>query len=106
MNIKYDQKVMQTPRGKCIYDKWRQAKDDGLLCDEWKEFPDFYKWAVRHGVGTETRLARKDKSKCFSTDNCKVIQKNDMGFSAVDWKDKWNKTVNRIRLAYGLEPLK
>ena len=106
MAFKYDQSIIGTEEGRRIYEKWRYARVAGV-CDEWRDFNCFYRWVMESGYEHGKILARIDVKKPFGPDNCRWAEKGDKGEASISTEKlikKWNKTVNRIRVAYGMEP--
>lgn len=50
------------------------AKRGITVCDEWKDFINFYNWSIENGFSEELALVRKDSSKGYSPDNCHYIK--------------------------------
>jgi hypothetical protein len=106
MYKKYDQKFLQTPEGKALWIKWRNARPAGL-CREWKDFEVFKKWALAHNYSSETLLKRYNPDLPHSPENSYFRPSQKRGTNSVtqDQVEKWNETVNRIRVHYGMKPL-
>lgn len=67
----------------------------------------FVEWALNNGCGEQTELRRHDKRKNHSpTNSYFVTPTGEFKGSKIDdgWAALWNKTVNRIRVHYGMEP--
>lgn len=105
MAAKYDRKFMRSFAGTALYNKWDYAKKGGL-CEEWEDFNAFCLWALNNGFECGKTLTRKDASKPYAPDNCLWCDEycSNKGVDKTEWVKKWNKTVNRIRVAYGMEP--
>ena len=97
--------IMKTEEGKVVYYKWRRARQGGC-CPEWEDFYAFYEWAIESGFSAGLALIRKDRTVPFSPENCEWVdyREKEKRYLAEEWIKEWNKTVNRIRVAYGMEP--
>ena len=102
---RYDPEIRYTDHGIKIYRSWVRM-NKGERCEEWKHFPAFYEWAVSHGYEDGAWLAKHDKSKPFSPENCSwYIPTKKYQDIPPEMVAKWNETVNRIRKHYGMPPL-
>lgn len=114
--MKYDNDFMQSTIGKALYYKWFRIKAIGC-CREWQDdFLAFASWCLDSGYKEGATLKRYDARQVYSPRNCYWAIKretptepqkkyeypsyNDGAFQAL-----WNKTVNRIREHYGMEPV-
>lgn len=57
------------------------------ICDEWRDFKVFYRWATKNGWAKGLELDRKDNNGNYEPDNCRWVT------SAVN---NLNKRTNRI----------
>ena len=53
--------------------KWRdkQYYAHVTVCDEWRHFPNFYRWAMTHGYREDLTIDRIDWRRGYSPDNCR-----------------------------------
>ena len=105
---KYNQAQRETLEFKTLYGRYKAPKSSKYR-DIFPTFQAFYDWSMENGFMYGAKLEIKDYSKPLTPDNCRwvmpaikttkitVEDKN-------DFVDRWNKTVNRIRVHYGLEP--
>ena len=105
MAIKYNQKFMRSDIGIALYNKWNYALRCGV-CDEWEDFNAFCVWALTNEYEYGKTLVRTDKLKPYGPENCHWAEDNadNKGFAKTEWIKKWNETVNRFRVANGMEP--
>lgn len=74
-----------------LYGIWQKAEDAHALCIEWHlDFSAFVDWSIDNGYASDRRLMRSDKTKPFSPDNCR-------------WIDKERRTENGIAESVGKE---
>ena len=43
------------------------------VCDEWKDYKNFYEWSIENGFNESLELDRIDEDKGYSPDNCQWI---------------------------------
>jgi len=51
-------------------------RKDTTICDAWKVFSTFEKWAVNNGYESGSRIVRIDKRQPFSPSNTKIIKQS------------------------------
>jgi hypothetical protein len=116
MAKKYDQDFKNSVTGKALYQKWVRMRYVGC-CREWQDdFMKFVQWSFDSGFRDGTMLKRLNEKEEYSPENCywtlrkaeptetkKVCEHR--GYTASAVQALWNKTVNRIREHYGMEPL-
>lgn len=72
-----------------LYDTWynilrrccmKSSKDYPLyggrgitICEEWKDYPVFYNWAITHGYKEGLTIDRIDNEKGYDTQNCRFV---------------------------------
>ena len=78
---------------------------------EFEEFPGFYRWAMKNGYTVGAKLLKYDLNEPYTPDNCFWIPHSERVENPTvppldhEWTKKWDETVNRIRLHYGMEPI-
>ena len=106
--VKYDQDFIKSDIGKELYSKWSDMKRKAGRCEEWDDFNAFCVWAFDQGFIRGAFVRRRDKHGLYTPENCYLITGKKIGHNIdpEDFINRWNKTVNRIRIAYGMEPLR
>lgn len=115
----HDPNLRYSEKGKRLYGFWKRIHRN-IDSPEFEQFTDFYYWAIANGYTDRARLYRYDREEPYSPENCfwvpvgdvagtKEPQKNgeqsNIYYLDSTWMRKWDETVNRIRLHYGMEPI-
>ena len=107
-NFAYPPGMTDSEHGKRLYQCWRSMRKKKDHAEEFDDYAKFYEWSMQAGYAIGCRLCRKDQTKPYSPDNCEWRPMKDAhpshGEENREWCVKWNKTVNRIRVACGMEP--
>ena len=105
MYVKHNQEFLKSPDGKSLYSRWRNIRRN--RCEEWNDFDKFAEWALENGFSKDLQLKRFDDSEEFKPGNCYFHKGKDRGYfmDSEEFCKRWDKTVNRIRKHYGLEPI-
>lgn len=64
----------------------RVAKKSGrdvCICDEWKDFNTFYKWAIENNYKKGKKLVRNDYTKGFNPENCRISDSKKGGHNSL-----------------------
>jgi hypothetical protein len=107
-SVVYDKELKDTQEFKTLYGRYH-SWSTRIYRDIFPTFQEFYDWSMSNNFVCGARLARKDPSKPYTQDNCLwVLPEGKEQHMTVDERkeiiDRWNETVNRIRVHYGLEP--
>ena len=108
--ITYDPQLRKTEHGRRIYAYWRRIRMDEFS-PEFEEFPGFYHWAMENGYTVGARLLKYDLDEPYTPDNCFWLAREDWKIGDAEeqrnraMEQKWDATVNRIRLHFGMEPI-
>lgn len=112
--MEYDTKEFrETLEGKELVYKYKHARLTGAEGTEFETFENFCKWAFANGYKPGMKLCRGEKRYNANTSYFRAQQgerkpkpKEDKGSDLIKSIAKWDKTVNAIRRAAGLQPLK
>ena len=106
--ITYDPEIRKTESGSRIYGAWKRIRTRSYDL-AFHDFIDFYTWARNEGYTIGDKLMRRDESLPYSPSNCYWKSSDDEEMSpawAVEWCEKWDETVRKLRKHFGLPPLK
>lgn len=105
--VVYDKDLKETPEFQQLYNKWNWIRKHNQL-DQFEKFMDFYNWSIENGFELNAKLKRLDNSKPYIPENCVWIapklKPTTNAEEEKEWIALWNKTVNRIRVHYGMKP--
>lgn len=75
---------------------------------QFANFTGFRRWAMAHGFQPGSELRRRDTEEDFTPENCYFAepckQPPFYGETKTDFIRRWNRAVNPLRVAVGLEP--
>ena len=92
--------------GQRLYACWLRTKNKGIS-KEFADYSGFYKWAMEACYQEGDKLVRHNPQEPFSPDNCVWVPKK-LEYRAcrdTEREQLWDKTVNRIRIHYGMKPI-
>ena len=102
----YPERMIKTDEGTALYGIWLRIRYSS--CELFSKYPDFFEWAIANGYKLGARLRRFDDTVEYGPDNCSFLPsyEGEKPLTADEQKRarEWNRVVNRIRIAYGLEP--
>lgn len=85
-----------------LYDHWERLSDVPRV-PEWDDFSTFRDWALKTGYKSGFYICRRYGDQPLGPLNYRIVTHNGgYTFAEQEAIDRWNKTVNRIRAAYGL----
>lgn len=108
--ISYPSEMRTTEHGSRIYAYWRKIHRTDVS-PEFAAYPDFYKWAMANGYSIGAKLFRHEIGRPYSPENCFWVPRSEWVDEKWeprrdrDMEQKWDDTVNRIRVHYGMEPI-
>lgn len=104
--ITYDAQLRETEHGSRLYEYWKRVKRD-TDSPEFETFTGFFKWAQEAGYSLGAKLLRRDGREPYNPDNCVWVYHEEKPKEERDPEREalWDKTVNRIRLHFGMEPI-
>ncbi|MEY9980363.1 hypothetical protein [Lysinibacillus sp. RC79] len=98
---------------KRCFDKNRKSyKDYGgrgiTICDEWKEFINFYNWSINNGYSNSLTIDRIDNDRDYELSNCRwttrFVQNNNTRKNVYVEFDGERKTLSQLAREYELSP--
>lgn len=101
----------ETLEGKELFYKYKHARVTGAEGTEFETFENFCKWAFANGYKPGMKLCRGEKrynanTSYFRAPGERKPKQKDKGSDLIKSIAQWDKTVNAIRRAVGMEPLK
>ena len=103
----YPKHMTVTDEGKSLYGIWRRVRNNTDKYCGFTEYPKFFNWAMDNYYELGARLRRYDESQPFTPNNCTFIPADphgkEMTLENRRKANNWNRTVNVIRKAYGME---
>ena len=106
----YHAGMRQTEAGGRLYPYWQRIKAHGIA-QEFTAFADFYIWSLKNGYTLGAKLFRHDPAEPYGPDNCfwvpydEWVENPNRPHMSHEWQQKWDKTVNRLRLHFGMKPI-
>lgn len=104
----YDPEIRQSKSGARLYQTWKRMRKH-LHNEDWDKFEAFYRWSIEEGYVPGDRLKRYDDTLPHGPDNSFWQGQDEGEFSlmrTLEWCEKWDQTVNKLRKQFGLPPLK
>ena len=106
--VRYDKDLKETPEWKSLYGRYNSFNNRKYR-QLFGSFQAFYDWSMANGFAMGARFDRLDPSKPYTLDNCCwVLNDASMLRMTADERTeaikKWNETVNRIRVHFGMKP--
>lgn len=100
-----------------LYNRWYRIRFRAKIpCSPaFAVFSDFFSWAIDAGFDGSQELRRRDPKGPYSEENCywersgragpRSERRPHKGFRVAEFALRWDRTVNRIRRHYGMEPI-
>ena len=102
----YPKQMVKTDEGMSLYNIWLRIRHNA--CDLFRNYPDFFEWAMGNGYKLGARLRRFDDKVEYRPDNCSFLPSygDQKPLTADEQRraNQWNLVVNKFRIACGLEP--
>ena len=106
--ITYDPAIRKTEAGSRLYETWKRVRK--LPHDPvWDDFREFYDWSMKQDYCIGDKLYKHDAQAPHGPTNTywiPYLREEISPIWAVEWCEKWDKTVENIRRRLGLPPLK
>lgn len=103
----YPPEIREAEGNDYLYSLWRRIRNKPHD-PAWDKYKDFFAWAMSTGYFPGAVLRPGDEEKPLRTDNFiwKDPAENDYAPTPEmrEWARLWTKTVNRIRVHYGMKP--
>ena len=64
------------------------------VCEEWRYFPNFYRWAMAHGYRDDLSIDRIDNERGYSPDNCRWATRSEQNKNR-RMTEKWHAAIRR-----------
>ena len=103
MFVKYDQDFMKSQEGMSLHSRWKKIRNQ--RCAEWDDFMAFVNWALDNGFSMDAQLKRYDSREEFKPGNAYFHEPVDGCTTTEESIKRWNDTVNKIRVHFGMKPL-
>ena len=97
----YDPEIRKSESGAKLYGYWCRLRKHPYN-PTFNEFESFYNWAMREGYTVGDKLMRYDESLPYAPGNCYWKTPS----WELEWCEKWDSTVSKLRKHLGLPPLK
>jgi hypothetical protein len=105
----YDPALRKSKEGARLYETWKRMRRNFPYDPAFDDFKSFYDWSIRAGYELGDALDRRDNNLPHGPDNSiwKGANPDDITAEwAIEWCEKWDNTVSKIRRQLGLPPLK
>ena len=103
----YPPEIRHSESGERLYTYWRKIRVMDHV-PAFDLFLDFYSWAMNNGYADNLKLRKVDPTQPWCPENCTWIPlqppKKQYHRETQETVSKWNATVNRFRIYYGMKP--
>lgn len=101
----YDPELRLSEHGARLYDYWRRIRRNSTIDPAFREYIDFYNWAMDADYDVGSLLKRYDDRLPYGPENCYWQLREEDELWAEKWCKRWDATVNKLRKHFGLPPL-